>query len=406
MGGGLAGSDLVMGCLLVFLAHATPYYLAARLMDELVPDGASRAMPRTVTLFLLILSVAALLAAIGGSLALVQSGLMRWDEFKIGLLPWMIGDFAGALVLGAPLVSMLARVNNRLDLDAPRLTPPGGHSLFEFGIGPFLLKLSLCLVMVLGSSILTSLLPNYEPIAFLLFFVIIPQMWIVHTESAFRSLVSIAVLSTTIAVCTRLFDVSHYALINQFAMIIIASSAYFGMSVPVLYAHNKALQQMLRRDTLTEAASRLHFIEQSRSELSRAKRYREPVSLIVIDIDHFKQINDQLGHALGDRVLREVASVCLDTLRSSDVLGRLGGDEFAVLLPVTALDTAEDVAQRLCRALGEIDLVDGGRVVDISASLGVIEVKLDEETYEQALERADGALYEAKRAGRNRVQAG
>ncbi|MDX1572216.1 MAG: GGDEF domain-containing protein [Xanthomonadales bacterium] len=260
--------------------------------------------------------------------------------------------------------------------------------------------------MVLGSSILTSLLPNYEPIAFLLFFVIIPQMWIVHTESAFRSLVSIAVLSTTIAVCTRLFDVSHYALINQFAMIIIASSAYFGMSVPVLYAHNKALQQMLRRDTLTEAASRLHFIEQSRSELSRAKRYREPVSLIVIDIDHFKQINDQLGHALGDRVLREVASVCLDTLRSSDVLGRLGGDEFAVLLPVTALDTAEDVAQRLCRALGEIDLVDGGRVVDISASLGVIEVKLDEETYEQALERADGALYEAKRAGRNRVQAG
>ncbi|MDX1572217.1 MAG: hypothetical protein R3200_17175, partial [Xanthomonadales bacterium] len=137
MGGGLAGSDLVMGCLLVFLAHATPYYLAARLMDELVPDGASRAMPRTVTLFLLILSVAALLAAIGGSLALVQSGLMRWDEFKIGLLPWMIGDFAGALVLGAPLVSMLARVNNRLDLDAPRLTPPGGIPCSNSGLDLF-----------------------------------------------------------------------------------------------------------------------------------------------------------------------------------------------------------------------------------------------------------------------------
>ena len=151
-------------------------------------------------------------------------------------------------------------------------------------------------------------------------------------------------------------------------------------------------------DSLTGLLNRRVFEEQGRAELERARRYNHPVALLLMDADHFKSINDRHGHAQGDRVLVAVAEVVRSTLRTIDRVGRWGGEEFAAILPETNLRSAARAAERV-RRQAELALA-AGRAVTLS--IGVTEVS-PAETLEAALQRADTALYEAKRAGRNRV---
>jgi diguanylate cyclase (GGDEF)-like protein len=168
----------------------------------------------------------------------------------------------------------------------------------------------------------------------------------------------------------------------------------------------KVLEERLRdlatTDELTGLYNRRHFIELAEIELSRSRRKTAPTSLAMLDIDHFKLVNDHFGHAVGDRALVEVARAMKDTLRGSDVSARLGGEEFVVLLPETTLDGALAVTERLREGVGRAEVPTGdGRIAKITVSAGVAELG-SAEGLDGLLKRADDALYLAKQQGRNR----
>ncbi len=139
-----------------------------------------------------------------------------------------------------------------------------------------------------------------------------------------------------------------------------------------------------------------------RSELDRADRYGDELSLVLFDIDHFKTINDRFGHAAGDRVLVELAGRVRAKLRESDGLGRWGGEEFLVLMPHSTDEEAHQLAEKLRRLVAETPIEGVGTV---TASFGVAQ-RRPLESAESLFRRVDGELYRAKQAGRNRVMAG
>lgn len=160
------------------------------------------------------------------------------------------------------------------------------------------------------------------------------------------------------------------------------------------------LKRMAATDDLTGLANRRHYLDLSSQEIRRARRLNTPLTVCVLDVDHFKQINDNHGHAVGDAALRAVAGACRDSLREMDILGRFGGEEFTITLPQTDAQTAREVAERLRARIEQLRLeIDGLR---LSVTIGLAE-RRDEEDIEQLLTRADLALYEGKRGGRNRV---
>jgi diguanylate cyclase (GGDEF)-like protein len=137
-------------------------------------------------------------------------------------------------------------------------------------------------------------------------------------------------------------------------------------------------------------------------ELARARRYRRPLALAMVDIDHFKDVNTAVGHVVADVVLQEVATVLADRLRTGDVLARLGGEELAVLLPEADLDAALRLGEDLRREIATHEFRTSKGVVPVTVSVGVAELDLDM-TAEALLEQADQKLFAAKRSGRNRV---
>ena len=156
-------------------------------------------------------------------------------------------------------------------------------------------------------------------------------------------------------------------------------------------------------DSLTGALTRTRFFELAAQEFERWRRYRHPVAAMMIDVDHFKQLNDAFGHAFGDQVLQDVVKAIGRQLRRSDILGRYGGDEFAVILPNSTLEAGWQTAERLRRAVSEVRAPASGTVVaSVSVSIGVVEIGEDPDL-EEVLRRADSALYSAKRSGRNSV---
>lgn len=162
------------------------------------------------------------------------------------------------------------------------------------------------------------------------------------------------------------------------------------------------VRHLTRRDALTGALNR-RAVEEHLARLQALTERGRPNALLVLDVDHFKRINDELGHAGGDAALQHLAAVFGDALRDTDCLGRLGGEEFAVLLPETALGGAMDVAERLRRRLQERPLTWGNQLWPISASFGVATMRSGDVNGQGALSRADAAMYAAKARGRNRV---
>jgi diguanylate cyclase (GGDEF)-like protein/PAS domain S-box-containing protein len=172
-------------------------------------------------------------------------------------------------------------------------------------------------------------------------------------------------------------------------------------------SHRKNMEADLRRmattDHLTQLHNRRNYLELSRGEVERARRYGRPLSVMVLDLDNFKNVNDCHGHAAGDEVLRRTAQVCRDQLRECDFMGRLGGEEFGVTLPETELEMAQKVADRLRVAVSEIRLDLESGLVSLTVSIGVAQCDLENESLDDVLLRADRAMYTAKEAGRNQV---
>ncbi|MCB2187287.1 MAG: sensor domain-containing diguanylate cyclase [Deltaproteobacteria bacterium] len=165
----------------------------------------------------------------------------------------------------------------------------------------------------------------------------------------------------------------------------------------------KSLAHLAATDSLTGLLNRRCFCELAQKEVERSRRYGSSLSLISIDLDHFKRINDAFGHPTGDVVLQRVAGLFGGQLRQNDLVGRLGGEEFAVLLPETVGSGALDTAERLRRAVAGLRVTTERGVVGCTTSLGVTWLGSLDENLEDLLRRADDALYEAKRQGRDRV---
>lgn len=167
----------------------------------------------------------------------------------------------------------------------------------------------------------------------------------------------------------------------------------------------KLLREMATTDALTGAYNRRQFFDLAERELERSRRYGLDLSLAMIDVDHFKQINDRFGHLAGDDVLKAIVVTFQGELRPSDILGRFGGEEFVLLLPQTGKEGAATIAERLRCSLKTdrfyVRDVDGV----VSASIGVTSLSESDTGFPSLITRADAALYEAKRNGRDRVEA-
>lgn len=157
-------------------------------------------------------------------------------------------------------------------------------------------------------------------------------------------------------------------------------------------------------DPLTNAFNRRHFLELSERKIKRTQTANSHASLLFFDIDHFKRINDEHGHMIGDEILHGIAQVCMKHLRTDDILGRFGGEEFVILLPETKLEDAHIIAERLRHLIAHTPIETEIGPINTTISIGVALVeKSDPATIKQLLSRADRAMYLAKQAGRNRV---
>lgn len=165
------------------------------------------------------------------------------------------------------------------------------------------------------------------------------------------------------------------------------------------------LRELATTDALTGVANRRRLMDLGTQELRRAQHSNAPFSVLMLDIDHFKNINDSLGHAAGDAVIRALARVCSESVRTVDTVGRFGGEEFALLLPMTPIAGALKLAERLRATVAAQELEWEGRLVRFTVSIGAAEGGAHSEDFAALLGSADQAMYQAKNSGRNRVAA-
>jgi diguanylate cyclase (GGDEF)-like protein len=166
------------------------------------------------------------------------------------------------------------------------------------------------------------------------------------------------------------------------------------------------IQSLSIMDPTLNCFNRRNFLELAEQEIARASRYHHPLSLMILDVDHFKEINDSSGHLYGDQVLKQIVDVFTKTIRKTDILGRYGGDEFVILFPETSMRGAIEIAERLRQKVEQITMTEKNETMKITISgglaclepMGANHMKLKD-----IMDEADKALYQAKAEGRNRI---
>mgnify|MGYP002777055085 CR=1 FL=1 len=379
-------ATLAVGGIGFALAHALPLALLALALRR---TGARDPMGRfgPTPLFVLIAGglVACAASAVGGSAALVAAGIAEGIDLRWSVVPWLIGDYTGLLALG-PLLVEAARQRVSPELaaaDTPRLWP----------------RLALLLGLIAASLATAALWPEDDTLVFTVFFALVVQQWISHTQTPLRALFALGLAAVSIAVLVPTLGLGQHALKLQFALIALSLAAYSALSFLGLRDDNRRLKALLSTDPLTAAASRSHFATVAAACIDEATRDGRPLSLLMLDLDHLKQINDGQGHGAGDEALRRFAALCREQLRSDDVLGRLGGDEFAACLPGAGADVAAARARNILEALRRAT----SQELPLSASIGIATLA-EGERYAGLLQRADEALMKAKRDGRARFE--
>ena len=166
---------------------------------------------------------------------------------------------------------------------------------------------------------------------------------------------------------------------------------------------NQQLALLANTDGLTGVANRRYFLERLEQEMERGKRYHSPLVLGLMDVDHFKQINDQHGHQAGDEVLKALSELTVSLLRANDLVGRLGGEEFAILMPESDQEVGAIVSERIRAELAVTPIQTVAGPLSVTVSIGVTQAYPEIDSGESMLRRADSAMYRAKSAGRNRV---
>jgi diguanylate cyclase (GGDEF)-like protein/PAS domain S-box-containing protein len=166
---------------------------------------------------------------------------------------------------------------------------------------------------------------------------------------------------------------------------------------------NAGLEQLAMTDYLTSLYNRRYFMQRGAEEFKRVRRNKQSLSILMLDIDKFKEVNDTYGHEIGDMTLQQVAAVLKSNLREVDIIGRIGGEEFAVLLPHTSLDEAAVLAERIRKAITNAVFETSSTVISVTVCVGVATYVSEMSSIDDLLRNADVALYGAKHGGRNRV---
>jgi len=205
-------------------------------------------------------------------------------------------------------------------------------------------------------------------------------------------------------VCACLLGLTLSVLLwRKFAVITLQQRA-LEKANQVLKTKQRELERLTRVDGLTALLNRATFVELTRNELARARRQGTPTTLLLLDLDHFKQVNDTWGHPAGDEVLRHVAALCSGTVRSTDLVGRLGGEEFIILLPATRPEAGRMLAEKLRLRIQNSPAQVQGRPLGVCVSIGLASATPDADaSFDTLYAAADQALYQAKQWGRNRV---
>jgi diguanylate cyclase (GGDEF)-like protein len=294
-----------------------------------------------------------------GSLRVLLASALLWLAIRVNRLPPLLG----ALLLVTLQAALFALMRGLLSDQAPNWLR-AGYDLFPFVLVAQLAMLPLAALhsLLLGLPALAlALLPLIDGVAPS---ALIEGLW--------------------------LFGLLH-------AVAAWAGATQFGLLLELLTARWDA-----SHDPMTGLANRRSLLTRINIELARQRRHGTPLALLMLDMDHFKSINDRYGHACGDEVIRVTAAVLEAQLRGTDLAGRFGGEEFIVILPDTGLDAALQVAERARTSLERQAIDCGGRQVQVTISIGVA-VAIDGDDAEQLIARADAALYAAKAGGRNRV---
>jgi diguanylate cyclase (GGDEF)-like protein len=168
--------------------------------------------------------------------------------------------------------------------------------------------------------------------------------------------------------------------------------------------HVEAMEKLAVTDELTGLYNRRAFDGMGAKEVERARRYKRPLSLILFDIDHFKDVNDSYGHPVGDHVLQVLTRLVTKTTRSTDIVCRFGGEEFIVLMPEAGREEGLAMAERLRQEISRMTIVTAGGTLSLTVSLGLAELLPEDESLENLIARADRAMYQAKAAGRNTIR--
>lgn len=226
-----------------------------------------------------------------------------------------------------------------------------------------------------------------------------------------------ALINVIIALFIIILSAFGYGFINYFNVknkfyyisFFIITTTSFSLILFSMFEERRNLINQLKKlatvDFLTNLYNRRFFLERAEEALAQTKRYQQTLSIAILDIDHFKQINDQYGHAAGDHVLKEISYLCKKFLRKHDIIGRFGGEEFALLFPNTTLTDAKLVVDRLLEFVSQCKIqIDVTTTIQITFSAGVAELDFNtDQSVNDTLNRADKMLYVAKKSGRNQV---
>lgn len=377
----------------------------------------------------------AFMASLGGGLmAVTMTGIYLAGTRDRALLDWAwagSGFFAGYLV-GLLLLTIPDRIPTWFSATLANTLIGAGHGFLLLGVQRYLgrprwtwavaaLVVAMFLVMYFVPELRSSLRTRVITISG--GYVILDALtgWLLWRHRApgltiYRRATAVVVLLFAAFLALRL----GYALVSPalttsfvqdpFQMVAFLMNTMFcfvlTVALALLMFRGKELEMrsMARRDALTGLYNRYSLSEFADIEASRAARDGTPLSLVMFDLDDFKELNDRHGHSVGDGVLERVADEIRAGSRETDLAFRIGGEEFLLLLPNTSAGEASRVSERLRKAILGADVpVDGNRVRS-SASFGVAQHQTGAETWEETMRRADAALYEAKRAGRNRVE--
>jgi diguanylate cyclase (GGDEF)-like protein/PAS domain S-box-containing protein len=181
---------------------------------------------------------------------------------------------------------------------------------------------------------------------------------------------------------------------------------YYAAVIRDISENKKTEEELLRlaaTDPLTGAFNRREFTALADREALRASRYHHPLSILMLDLDHFKKLNDTYGHAAGDKALQRFTTLCCNALRNVDIFGRWGGEEFVALLPETTADGAAIIAERLRKMVDDTVVNFNDHKITFTVSIGIAQYRDSETSVDAPLSRADMAVYDAKKAGRNRI---